>query len=183
VALVLVWLFSTRWEVVWRGVWFWPRVDILFARFTTVMYVPPGVQAARERKVMKRTLLVFVAAGLLLWSLTACGGGEEPAVAFCSALSELNETAPTIAALGEAATLAQIVQLGAAMDNNWQDLSRAAEGMDDTTQAVFAPYDEQYTAIPAITQQAAMPVARASLEAKSTIVTAAYDELYAGRCQ
>lgn len=132
---------------------------------------------------MKRTLLVFVLAALLVLGLAACGGGEDPTVAFCSALTELNETAPTIAALGEAATLAQIVQLGAALDNSWKDLSSAVEQMDDATQAAFAPYDEQYTAIPAITQETAMPVARASLEAKNAIVTAAYSELYAGQCQ
>jgi len=132
---------------------------------------------------MKRTLLVFVLAALLILGLAACGGGEDPTVAFCSALTELNETAPTIAALGEAATLAQIVQLGAALDNSWKDLSSAVEQMDDATQAAFAPYDEQYTAIPAITQETAMPVARASLEAKNAIVTAAYSELYAGQCQ
>lgn len=132
---------------------------------------------------MKRTLLVFILAALLILGLAACGGGEDPTVAFCSALTELNETAPTIAALGEAATLAQIVQLGAALDNSWKDLSSAVEQMDDATQAAFAPYDEQYTAIPAITQETAMPVARASLEAKNAIVTAAYSELYAGQCQ
>lgn len=75
------------------------------------------------------------------------------------------------------------MQLGAALDNNWQDLARAVEDMDEATQAAFAPYDEQYVAIPAITQETAMPVARASLEAKNDIVTAAYSELVTGRCE
>lgn len=131
---------------------------------------------------MKRMLSVFVVAALLGLALAACGGGEEPVVAFCNALSELNETSPTIAALGEAADLAQMVQLGAAMDNNWQDLTRAVGQMDEATQMAFAPYAEQYTAIPAITQETAMPAARAALEAKNAIVIAAYDELYTGQC-
>lgn len=132
---------------------------------------------------MKRTLLVFVGVVLLALGLAACGGGEDPEVAFCAALAGLKETSPQITALGELATLAQIVQLGAALDNGWKDLSSAVEKMDDATQAAFAPYNEQFEAIPAITQETAMPVARASLEAKNSVVTAAYDELYAGQCQ
>ncbi len=132
---------------------------------------------------MKRIWLGIVVAALLGLSLAACGGGEDPAVAFCSALTELNETAPTIAALGEAADLAQIVQLGAALDNNWRDLAGAVDQMDEATQTAFAPYNDEYDGIPAITQETAMPVARATLEAKNTIVTAAYNELYSGQCQ
>lgn len=118
-------------------------------------------------------------------ALVGCGGtGEDPTVAFCGALTELNETSPTIAALGEAADLAQIVQLGAAMDNNWMDLTNAVEQLDDaTTQAAFAPYDEQYTAIPAITQETAMVAARTTLDAKNAIAMNAYAELYPMHCE
>jgi hypothetical protein len=132
---------------------------------------------------MKKILWLTFVAALSIILLAACGGNEDPAVAFCDALTELNETAPTIAALGEAADLAQIVQLGTAMDNNWMALSNATEAMDEATQATFAPFNEQYTSIPAITQETAMPVARASLEAKNAIATEAYAALYAGNCQ
>ncbi len=69
------------------------------------------------------------------------------------------------------------------MDNNWRALSSAVEQLDDTTQAAFAPYDDLYTSIPAITQEMAMPVARTSLDAKNAIVTDAYDEFYPELCQ
>lgn len=127
------------------------------------------------------SLLLAALLGLLL---VACGGSDEdPAVAFCAALTELSETSPTIAALGEAADLAQIVQLGAAMDNNWQNLSSAAEDMGEATQTAFAPHDALYTAIPAITQETAMVAARTSLDAKNAIATDAYNELYPANCQ
>jgi hypothetical protein len=132
---------------------------------------------------MKKMLSIYLIVALSVLMLTACGGGEDPAVAFCAALTELNETAPTIAALGDAADMAQIVQLGTAMDSNWQTLSKSAEDMSDATQTAFAPYDELYTAIPAITQETALPVARTSLEAKNDIVIEAYNELYPGNCQ
>ena len=132
------------------------------------------------RTVGKISLLAVMIMGLLL---AACGSNEDPSVAFCAALTELNEAGPTIAALGEAADLAQIVQLGAAMDNNWQDLSSATEDMDEATQAAFAPHDENYTSIPAITQETAMPVARTTLDAKNVIATDAYNELYPANCR
>jgi hypothetical protein len=117
-------------------------------------------------------------------ALVGCGGtDEDPTVAYCAALTELDQTSPTIAALGEAADLAQIVQLGAAMDNNWMNLNSAVEKLDDATQAAFAPYDDQYTAIPAITQETAMAVARASLDAKNGIAMNAYAELYPLHCE
>jgi hypothetical protein len=132
---------------------------------------------------MKTVLRLSVPVVLLLLLLAACGGNADPSVAFCDSLNELQETAPTIAALGDAADLAQIVQLGAAMDNNWKSLSSAAEKMDDATRTAFAPHDAQYTAIPAITQETALPVARASLETKNTIANEAYTELYPSHCQ
>lgn len=132
---------------------------------------------------MKKIVKSAILAAMLVLLLGACGGDEDPAVAFCDALTELNQTGPTITALGEAADLAQIVQLGSAMDNNWKNLSSAVEGLDATTQAAFAPYNEQYVAIPAITQETAMPIARASLDAMNAVATAAYNELYPGQCQ
>jgi hypothetical protein len=133
---------------------------------------------------MKISLKISMIAALLVLFLAACGAAsEEPSVAFCDALTEINETGPTIAALGDVADLAQIVQLGAALDNNWNDLSSAAEQMDNATQLAFAPYDTQFTAIPAITQETAMPIARSSLDAKNAIATEAYNALYPGQCQ
>lgn len=132
---------------------------------------------------MKTALKISVLVSIFVLSLAACGSSEDPTVAFCTAMTELNEVGPTIATLGEVADLAQIVQLGATMDNSWKDLSSAAEKMDDATQTAFAPYNEQYTAIPAITQETAMPVTRTSLDAKNAIATEAYNELYPSRCQ
>jgi len=37
--LVLAWIFSDRWHVVWEGEWIWPLLGILFLPFTTVMYM------------------------------------------------------------------------------------------------------------------------------------------------
>jgi hypothetical protein len=133
---------------------------------------------------MRRILLFVLVTALAVVALVACGGEEaDPTVAFCNALTELNETGTTIVGLGEVADLAQIVQLGAAMDNNWQNLSSAAEDMDDSIQSAFAPYDEQYTSIPAVTQETALPVARTSLEQKNSIATEAYSALYPANCQ
>ena len=132
---------------------------------------------------MRKKLLVSIMVMLMVLVLTACNSGEDPTVAFCDALTELKETAPTIAALGDAADLAQIVQLGAAMDNNWKSLASAVEDMDTAVQSAFAPYDEQFTSIPAITQQMAVPVARTSLDAKNSIAAETYSELYPGQCQ
>jgi hypothetical protein len=46
--LLLAWIFSERWDIVWQGNWFWPLMGILFAPFTTIMYLlvwsPLGVQ-------------------------------------------------------------------------------------------------------------------------------------------
>ena len=37
--LILAWIFGSRWETVWRGNWFWPLLGIIFAPYTTVMYM------------------------------------------------------------------------------------------------------------------------------------------------
>jgi hypothetical protein len=37
--LVLAWLFSDRWQVVWSGEWLWPLLGIIFVPYTTIMYV------------------------------------------------------------------------------------------------------------------------------------------------
>jgi hypothetical protein len=132
---------------------------------------------------MKRFVTTFVLMMLAVLLLAACGSEEDPAVAFCQALTELNETGPTISALGEAADENQIIQLGTAMANNWQDLTSATEQMDDAVQATFAPYNEQFTAIPAITQETAMPVARTTLDAQNAIAMDAYAALYPGNCE
>ncbi|MFO7661475.1 MAG: hypothetical protein R6X18_02655 [Chloroflexota bacterium] len=132
---------------------------------------------------MKISLKISMIAALLVLLLAACGGAsEEPSVAFCDALNEINETGPTIAALGDVADLAQIVQLGATMDNNWKDLSSAVERMDVTIQQTFGPYDTQYLEVPAITQETAIPVARSLLDTKNAIATDAYNALYPGNC-
>jgi hypothetical protein len=46
--LILAWIFSERWDIVWRGQWILPLLGIIFAPFTTVMYMlswtPAGIQ-------------------------------------------------------------------------------------------------------------------------------------------
>jgi hypothetical protein len=46
--LILAWIFSDRWQTVWRGDWFVPLLGIVFLPFTTVMYMlvwsPTGIQ-------------------------------------------------------------------------------------------------------------------------------------------
>jgi hypothetical protein len=48
VMLILAWIFSERWDIVWRGAWVWPLLGIIFAPFTTIMYMltwtPTGIQ-------------------------------------------------------------------------------------------------------------------------------------------
>ncbi len=134
-------------------------------------------------EVTMRTRLKLCMLTLMLVLVVAACGGEDPTVAFCNAMTEMNETSSTIAALGEVADMLQIVQLGSAMDNNWNNISRAVRQLDEATQAAFAPFEEQYTAIPAITDETAAPVARASLDAKNAIATEAYNELYPGLCE
>lgn len=46
--LLLAWIFSARWDLVWQGNWFLPLLGIVIAPYTTVMYmlvytVPVGV--------------------------------------------------------------------------------------------------------------------------------------------
>ena len=45
--LVLAWIFSDRWQVVWSGEWLWPLLGIIFVPYTTIMYVlvwtPSGI--------------------------------------------------------------------------------------------------------------------------------------------
>jgi hypothetical protein len=48
VVLILAWIFSSRWSVVWQGTWFLPLLGIIFIPYTTVMYIlvwsPTGIQ-------------------------------------------------------------------------------------------------------------------------------------------
>jgi hypothetical protein len=49
VVIILAWIFSSRWDTVWQGNWFWPLLGLIFAPYTTVMYVlawSPGVGIA-----------------------------------------------------------------------------------------------------------------------------------------
>ena len=36
--LILAWIFSARWDVVWQT-WLWPLLGIIFLPYTTVMYM------------------------------------------------------------------------------------------------------------------------------------------------
>ena len=40
--LVLAWLFSERWAIVWRGDFVVPLLGIIFLPFTTIMYMLTG---------------------------------------------------------------------------------------------------------------------------------------------
>jgi hypothetical protein len=37
--LVLAWIFSERWPIVWQGDWLIPLLGILFLPYTTIMYM------------------------------------------------------------------------------------------------------------------------------------------------
>jgi hypothetical protein len=37
--LILAWIFGNRWDAVWKGNWFWPLMGIIFAPYTTIMYM------------------------------------------------------------------------------------------------------------------------------------------------
>ena len=47
IVLIIAWIFSDRWDIVWQGNWFWPLLGIIFAPYTTVMYMlvwsPTGI--------------------------------------------------------------------------------------------------------------------------------------------
>jgi hypothetical protein len=38
VVIILAWLFSDRWELVWDS-WIWPLLGFIFVPYTTIMYV------------------------------------------------------------------------------------------------------------------------------------------------
>jgi hypothetical protein len=46
--LVLAWIFSTRWDLVWKGDWLVPLLGIIVLPYTTIMYMlvysPTGIQ-------------------------------------------------------------------------------------------------------------------------------------------
>ena len=46
--LILAWIFSTRWDLVWKDQWLVPLLGIIFLPFTTVMYMlvysPTGIE-------------------------------------------------------------------------------------------------------------------------------------------
>jgi len=37
--LILAWIFSDRWELVWQGDWIMPLLGIIFLPYTTIMYL------------------------------------------------------------------------------------------------------------------------------------------------
>ena len=39
VILLLAWIFSERWAVVWKGNWLMPLLGIIFLPYTTIMYM------------------------------------------------------------------------------------------------------------------------------------------------
>jgi hypothetical protein len=39
VVLLLAWIFSERWDIVWKGQWLWPLLGIIFLPYTTIMYM------------------------------------------------------------------------------------------------------------------------------------------------
>ena len=45
--LILAWIFSERWDIVWEGDWLIPLLGIIFAPYTTVFYMlvwsPTGI--------------------------------------------------------------------------------------------------------------------------------------------
>jgi hypothetical protein len=47
VMLVLAWIFSERWDIVWQGDWIVPLLGIIFLPYTTIMFLlvwsPAGI--------------------------------------------------------------------------------------------------------------------------------------------
>jgi hypothetical protein len=37
--LILAWIFSERWPIVWQGDFLWPLLGIIFLPYTTIMYM------------------------------------------------------------------------------------------------------------------------------------------------
>ena len=37
--LIIAWIFSDRWPIVWQGSWIMPLIGIIFLPYTTVMYM------------------------------------------------------------------------------------------------------------------------------------------------
>jgi hypothetical protein len=125
-----------------------------------------------EDNMRRITFILLALAGL---ALVACGAGEAEMTAMCEALAAVEDMSPQIAALGEEVELDQIIRLETALDAAWGDLSQAVEATgDDNLQATFDPYDLQYNAVPAISQDDSVRVARERLELKNSIIQDAY---------
>ena len=75
--LVLAWLFSDRWEIVWGGDFLWPLLGIIFVPYTTIMYMltwtPNGIEGWDW---------LWIALGLFLdvahWGQTAANRKQVP---------------------------------------------------------------------------------------------------------
>jgi hypothetical protein len=48
IVLILAWIFSQRWDIVWKGNWILPLLGIIAIPYTTIMYMlvwsPTGIQ-------------------------------------------------------------------------------------------------------------------------------------------
>jgi hypothetical protein len=77
--LILAWIFSDRWALVW-DTWFWPLLGIIFLPYTTVMYMlsvgPTGINGWDW---------MWIALGLLLdvmkWQQIAANRNNVPGMA------------------------------------------------------------------------------------------------------
>jgi hypothetical protein len=68
--LILAWIFSDRWQIVWQGEWIWPLLGIIFLPYTTVMYMlawsPAGIEGWDWLWIILGLILDFAKWGQLL---------------------------------------------------------------------------------------------------------------------
>lgn len=138
----------------------------------------------REETMTRKAVLWTTFLVLTMAMLVACGGGGDPQAVFCENLAQVNETASAVATLDNAADIAQMVQLGAAIENDWKNVTSSAERLDNTAlQASVAVYNDQFDDIPSVTQETLPAVARQTLDTMASVAQSAYNELYGPNCQ
>lgn len=132
-----------------------------------------------------RAIVQLMALAGLILLLAACGGNETTDITkLCTDLAQLNETASAVGRLDNNANIAQMVQLGAGIENDWNNVSTTVEKLGDPAiQAAFAPYDQIFTGIPSVTQETSPAVARQTLDAMSAVAADVYSQLYPPNCQ
>ena len=63
--LILAWIFSARWDLVWQGNWFVPLLGIIFLPYTTIMYML-AVTVTPDGVTIEGISWLWIALGLFL---------------------------------------------------------------------------------------------------------------------